>query len=84
MRTCVQCGEGETEIRKRQLICATVDPSTEDGPGEVNAEWPRHRFKPYSEKELAEMKANEDAYIKQMADFVDFCLNGGGQPEASA
>lgn len=69
---CVQCGVDRKTIRAEQYICATVAESTESGAGEVDAEWPRHRFKPYSEKDLAQRAADEAEYIKHMGEFADF------------
>lgn len=72
-RVCVQCGEYESDIKKREMCCAIVGPDTEDGYGEIEYEWPRHRYKPYSAKELESQRRDEEEYIKQMGDFADFC-----------
>lgn len=72
---CIHCGETRGAIQKHQLFCAT-ETNTEMG-REVDQEWNRHRFKPYSKKELARMKSDEDEYIRQMGGFADF-LNTQG------
>ncbi len=69
---CVQCHETRGEIKRSQLYCATVDAATENGPGEVNAEWPRHRFKPYSKRELDAQARDEAEACRQMGEFADF------------
>ena len=58
---CVQCGETRESIKRRGFICAT-ESSTEAGT-EIDQEWPRHRFKPYSEKEKAKIKKQEEEYF---------------------
>ena len=68
--TCVQCGRDRQQIKKRKYHCAT-ETNTEAG-REVDAEWERHRFKPYSQKELAARLKDEMEYIKQMSDMADF------------
>ena len=74
---CVQCGQSREDIKSEGFYCATVDAATENGAGEVNAEWPRHRFKPYSPKELAEQAAQEKAYCEYLGGFADFCQKRG-------
>jgi hypothetical protein len=81
MRTadvCVQCGETRAAIKDKKLYCASMS-MTESGP-EVDYEWSRHRFKPFSEKELAGQRADEEAYLKQMGDFADFVKAQDGPP----
>jgi len=46
--TCVKCGEHKEAIRKYKMVCGSIDSQT----GELNQEWGRHRFKPYSQQEL--------------------------------
>lgn len=67
---CLQCGESRETIRKEHLFCCTMT-HTEAG-SEVDQEYDRHRFRPYTEKELAAIKADEDYYIKQMGEMADF------------
>jgi len=69
---CVQCGEYKSSIRKNELFCCLVGPDTENGYGEVEAEWPRHRFKPYSKEELKQQEEDEQECIRQMGDFADW------------
>jgi hypothetical protein len=64
---CVQCGRTRKDIKEREYFCATVTYE-----GETDYEWPRHRFRPYSEKELARQKADDDAYIRFMGGIADF------------
>lgn len=66
---CIQCGETREKIKKRGLLCAIMS-HTEAG-SELAQEFNRHRFKPYSEKELAAMKADEDEYVRQMGEFAN-------------
>jgi hypothetical protein len=64
---CVQCGSTREAVKRGRLYCVTVTYE-----GETDYEWPRHRFKPYSEKELARIKSDEDEYVRQMGEFADF------------
>jgi len=64
---CLHCGQTREEIKKYKTFCATVTYE-----GETDCEWPRHRFKPYTAKELAAMEADEEEMLKQMQGFVDF------------
>ena len=53
-RTCLQCGESEAAVRLSQqrrdpIFCASVDYW-----GETEWEMPRHRFRPWSDRELIE------------------------------
>ena len=66
--TCLHCGQTREAIKRRKMFCATVT-NTESGM-ETDYEWPRHRFTPYSVKELASIKADEDEYIKQMGEMA--------------
>ncbi len=69
---CIQCGETREAIKKHHLLCGTYM-NTEAG-RELDLEWGRHRFKPYSKKEL-EGQAKDDAeYIKQMGEMADMVL----------
>ncbi|MFA5174769.1 MAG: hypothetical protein WC438_06325 [Candidatus Pacearchaeota archaeon] len=67
---CVQCGHTREEIKKKELCCCTII-YNESG-SEVDTEWTRHRFKPYSKKELESMKKDEETMYKQMGEIVDF------------
>lgn len=67
MKECVKCGETLEAIRKHKLICGSVSYE-----GELMEEYGRHRFKPYSFKELEEMRKDEEECIKQMGGFADF------------
>jgi len=69
---CVQCGSSRSEIKRDGLICGIVGPSTENGCGELKYEWERHRFRPYSKKELESKLADENAVIDQMGDMADW------------
>lgn len=66
--TCLNCGESREAIKRNKLFCATVDPQT----GECDVEYPRHRFKPYSEKELKAIAEDEKALLDSMQSMVDF------------
>ena len=63
---CIQCGVSKYEIRRNGLLCTTMSVGEES---EVTCEWVRHRFKPYSAKELATQKRDED-------EFLEFCMKG--------
>jgi hypothetical protein len=65
---CVFCNAEKEAIKKNGLFCAGIDSYT----GECTWERNRHRFKPFSEKELAKIQSDEDEYLKQMQGFVDF------------
>lgn len=67
--TCVQCGETRESIKRNNYFCATLY-SNENGT-EVDQEWERHRFKPYSEKELKARQKDEDEYVKQMGEMAE-------------
>lgn len=47
-KKCVKCGEYEKAIRKYEMICGETDEYS----GELICEYGRHRFKPYTKKEL--------------------------------
>lgn len=47
--TCLQCGETYAAVRQEKLDCAIIDHYF----GEVSYEWNRHRWKEWSDKELA-------------------------------
>lgn len=64
---CLHCGETRQVIKERGYLCAIVTYE-----GETDCEWARHRFKPYSKKELEAIKRDEDEYIKQMGEMYDF------------
>lgn len=66
---CLHCGQHRNAIKERKTFCATVTYE-----GETDCEWPRHRFKPYSKKELEAIKRDEDEYVKQMEEMSDFFL----------
>ena len=51
---CVQCGESREAIKRNELACCIMSCS-EDG-CEPSYEFNRHRFKPYSKKELETME----------------------------
>ncbi len=67
-RKCLHCGETrkETIRRREELICGTTDPYT----GELDAEFPRHRFKPWTEKELAAHRREQQHIAQQMGDMA--------------
>lgn len=65
--TCLHCGQTKGAIKERKTFCATVTYE-----GETDCEWPRHRFKPYSKKELEAIRRYEDEYIKQMGEMAEF------------
>ena len=64
---CLQCDETRGAIRNEQLICGTVDYY-----GELGDEWPRHRFKPWTEAELAEQARVEQAIAEHYEGMVEF------------
>jgi hypothetical protein len=65
---CLHCGETRAAIKKHKLFCAT-ETNTEAG-RETDQEWPKHRFKPWTAKELAAQKADEDEHVRQMGEFA--------------
>jgi hypothetical protein len=67
---CLHCGQHKESIKRNKTFCATVTYE-----GETDMEWSRHRFKPYSPKEIAAQIADEEAYVKQMGDFAEFVKN---------
>lgn len=67
---CVQCGQTREAIKLHKLLCCTVS-NTEAGM-ETDYEWNRHRFKPYSEKEFAGQRSDEEEMLKQMGEMADF------------
>lgn len=75
--TCVQCGETREAIKLHKLYCAGVDSYT----GETTWEAPRHRFRPFSEKELAGKKRDEEKYLEQMQGFADFVNKQEATPQ---
>jgi hypothetical protein len=66
---CVQCGYHRETIKKDGLLCGIMSSGEEP---ELIHEWQRHRFKPYSEKELAKRQAEEDYNAKSLGDMADF------------
>ena len=70
---CVFCNQTKDSIKANKLYCAGVDSYT----GECTWERDRHRFKPFSEKELEAQAKDEAEYIKQMGEFADFVRNNG-------
>lgn len=64
---CIHCGRSRAEIKKNKYFCATVTYE-----GEVDYEWPRHRFTPLSAKEQAAKDRDEAEYLKQMDGMADF------------
>lgn len=71
MKKCLYCGETEAAIRKHQLFCGGVDAYT----GEATWERARHRFKPFTEKELKAIEADELEAVKQMGEFAEYVEN---------
>lgn len=67
---CIQCGKTREYIKKNEDHCYT-ETNNENG-REVDQEWPKHRFKPYSARELAAQKRDEDEICKQMGEMADF------------
>lgn len=68
--TCLHCGQTKDAIRKHKLFCAT-ETNTEAG-RETDQEWDRHRFTPYSKKELDAIVKDELEMLKEMGDFAEF------------
>lgn len=68
---CVKCGEEKEVIKRRGLICGSVDPQT----GELDQEFGRHRFKPWTPDELEKMQQEEIEIVKQMGEMADFVNN---------
>jgi hypothetical protein len=58
---CVKCGERRASIRKHRLICGTVSYE-----GELIEELGRHRFTPFSKKEVDAMRFDIERYMKCM------------------
>ncbi len=67
---CIKCGEHKAAIKKYQMTCGSVDPQT----GELCAEFGRHRFKPWSDNELAIIQRGEEEIAKQMGEMAK--MNG--------
>jgi len=71
MNNCIKCRENREAIRKHKMICGSVDSQT----GELNQEFGRHRFTPYSKRELdkmsAEAKKDEEIWRKILAEDTD-------------
>ena len=65
---CVFCNQTRESIKANKLFCTGVDSYT----GECIWERDRHRFKPFSERELALIAKDEAECIKQMGEFADF------------
>jgi len=65
-KTCIQCGMSQSRIKKEQLICGTLSYE-----GELDEEWPRHKFKPYTQKELEAIRSDEEAYVKEMGEMAE-------------
>lgn len=68
---CVQCGELKSTIRKEGYFCAIMGNAYEED-AEVECEWPRHRFRPYTQKEIDAQKRDEEEMFRQMGDMADF------------
>ena len=62
---CVKCGETREAIKKHKLICGSVS-----WEGELIDEFGRHRFKPWTEKELAEFD-KADKYWESLGKQFD-------------
>ena len=71
--TCIQCGETRKAIKLDGLFCGVMS-NTEEG-SEVESEWKRHRFKPYSVKEIASLRSDEEACIKEMGNMYESFIN---------
>lgn len=65
---CLQCGESIQAIRLHRLGCAVVS-DTECG-RETSDEWERHRFRPYTEKELEAFRKEEE-YWESLGKALD-------------
>ncbi|WIE81170.1 hypothetical protein [Curtobacterium sp. MCSS17_016] len=67
-RKCLHCGatRRDTIRRRDEPACGTTDPHT----GELDAEFPRHRFKPWTENELAAHRQQEHHIAQQMGDMA--------------
>lgn len=65
---CLQCHETRGEIKRRGYFCATVS-HTESG-SEVDAEWPRHRFKPWTPKEIEAQRLALEAENKYLDEEI--------------
>lgn len=65
--TCVKCGENKSDIKKYGMLCGRVDYF-----GDLEAEYGRHRFKPYSEKELGQQAKEQKAIADNLGDMADF------------
>lgn len=73
-QNCIQCGYTKSEIKKQKYFCVTMT-SNESG-NEVDGEWDRHRFRPYSEKELKAIASDEKEMVKQMGEMAkEFSTN---------
>jgi len=70
---CIQCGETREAIKRNKLFCCTM--SHIEAGSEIDEKFDRHRFKPYSQKELDAIKSDEDEICRQMGDFADFFTN---------
>ena len=79
-RACLHCGatRADTVRRRGELTCGTTDPYTE----ELDAEFPRHRFKPWTENELAARRAEEQHIAQQMGDMAAWWAREGQTTDA--
>jgi hypothetical protein len=67
-RKCLHCKATRREIAQARgdLSCGIADAHT----SELAAEFPRHRFKPWTEKEVAARRQEEQHIAAQMGDMV--------------
>lgn len=66
---CVQCGECRGTIKRKELGCGIMSGGEEP---ELEYEWNRHRYRPYTKKELDAMLSDEDEKYRQMGEMADF------------
>lgn len=66
---CLQCGESRAAVKKEGLYCAEVSYE-----GEATYEWDRHRWRYWTDKELADVGILPEHYDKyrdvQVGDFA--------------
>lgn len=67
---CLQCGESRAAVKRERLCCATVGYE-----GEAHDEWDRHRWRDWTDKELASigvLPEHYDKYRRAKEDDLNF------------
>ena len=69
---CLNCDQPRAGIRRDGLICGLVGYD-----GELECEFPRHRFKPWTQRELDAHRRSEAEVARQMGDMADWWYQKG-------